>query len=217
MWLPTLPSVVSKGWSLVTSGALSVLGTTCITLLIGLAATFVLSAILAGIMATSEIGEKSLLPFINGFMSIPHIALIPMFTFIWGNGDLTRIITTVSFALSPVVLTWSAALKAPPADLTEMAASFGAGPTSRTRYVRLPFAAASLIAGLRLGLVQGIKGVVSAEVLIGVVGIGKIITTASQTFDITRLYAIVLIIILLSIACYLVLAAIENRMTRWNT
>lgn len=217
LWLPTLPSVLAQGWTMITDGSLSVLATTGRTLIIGLAIVFVIAAIIAAVMAASETAEQILLPFVNGFMATPHIALIPMFTFIWGNGDVTRIITTISFAFSPVILTWVAALKARPADLTEMATAFGAGAAARARYVRIPVAVAPLVAGSRIGVVQGIKGVISAEVLIGVVGVGKIITTASQTFDIAQLYAIVLIIIILSIVCYLLLTAVENRMTRWNS
>jgi ABC-type nitrate/sulfonate/bicarbonate transport system permease component len=216
LWLPTLPSVLREMWTVVSDGTLSVLGTTATTLVMGLAVVFGIAAVFASVMAAGEIPEQSLLPFVNGFMAVPHIALIPMFTFIWGNGELTRVITTISFAFSPVVLTWLAALKSPPAELMEMAAAFGAGSTSRLRYVRIPNAAAPLLAGVRIGVVQGIKGVISAEVLIGVVGVGKVITTNSQTFDIPQLYAVVLVIILLSIASYLLLSMIENRMTRWN-
>lgn len=216
-WLPTLPSVLREVWTMLTNGELSVLGTTARTLVLGLVIVFALSAVAATIMASTEIGEQALLPYVNGFMAVPHIALIPMFTFIWGNGDLTRIITTISFAIAPVILTWAPALKAPPADLTEMAESFGASTFARARYILIPNAAAPLIAGVRIGIVQGIKGVISAEVLIGVVGLGKIITTASQTFEIAHLYAIVLAIIALSIIFYLLLTSVEKRMTRWSS
>jgi NitT/TauT family transport system permease protein len=216
MWLPTIPSVLDELWVLIASGSLAALGETGITLLIGLVATFVIAGVLASAMAASATVEESLLPFVNGFLSVPHIALIPMFTFIWGNSELTRVVTTVSFALAPVILTWMTALKASPADLTEMAASFGAGSIARTRFVRLPSAVAPIIAGLRIGVVQGIKGVVSAEVIIGVVGVGKLITTASHTFNMAQLYAVVLVIVAISIVSYLALTAVEQRVTRWN-
>lgn len=216
LWLPTIPSVLEELWALIASGSFAPLGETGVTLLIGLAATFVIAAVVASVMASSTTAEESLLPFVNGFLSVPHIALIPMFTFIWGNSELTRIVTLVSFALAPVILTWMTALKASPPDLTEMAASFGAGSIARTRYVRLPSAVAPIIAGIRIGVVQGIKGVVSAEVIIGVVGVGKLITTASHTFNMAQLYAVVLVIIAISIVSYLALTAVERRVTRWN-
>lgn len=216
LWLPTVPSVLEKLWGLVTDGSLSFLGTSGTTLLIGLAITFAVSAVLASLMAASDIIDDALLPYVNGFMAVPHIALIPMFTFIWGNSETTRIVTTISFVISPVILTWATALKVSPAELLEMSSSFGAGRLQRTRYVLLPGAIAPIITGLRIGVVQGIKGVVSAEVIIGVVGVGKLITTASHTFDIAALYAIVLVIIAISIASYLALTAIERRFTRWN-
>lgn len=216
LWLPSFWSVVEKLWTLITDGSLSFLGTSGFTLLVGLAITFALAAVIASLMAASRVLDDAFLPFVNGFMAVPHIALIPMFTFIWGNGELTRIVTTISFVISPVILTWATALKASPAELLEMSAAFGARPLQRTRFVRLPGAIAPIITGLRIGVVQGIKGVVSAEVIIGVVGIGQLITTASHTFDIAQLYAIVIIIIAISITSYLLLMTVERKFTRWN-
>jgi len=216
MWLPTVPSVLGELWRLISDGSLAFLGETGFTLLVGLLATFVISGALAVVMAASETIEEAFLPFVNAFLSTPHIALIPMFTFIWGNSELTRIVTTVSFAIAPVTLTWVAALKTTHPELIEMAGSFGAGPLARARFVRLPAAVSPIIAGARIGVMQGIKGVVSAEVIIGVVGIGKLITTASHTFNMPQLFAIVIIIVVISIVVYLILTRIEQSVTRWN-
>lgn len=216
MWLPAELSVGRELWDLVTGGSLAQLDTTASTLGLGLLVTFAIAAVTAAVMASSEVAEKALLPFVNGFLATPHTALIPVFTFIWGHGEITRVLATVAFALSPVILTWESAIKSYPIDLVEMASSFGAGQASTARYVRLPSAAAPLVAGVRIGVVQGIKGVVTAEVIIGVVGVGQLITQASQTFDIARLYAIVVVIIFISLVSYAVLSAIENRMTSWN-
>lgn len=140
-----------------------------------------------------------------------------MFTFIWGTGEVTRVVTTFAFAFAPVVLTWATALKSPPPDLIEMAASFGAGRLARTRHIRLPHAAASLVAGLRIGVMQGIKGMVGAEVLIGIVGLGRLISAASFSFDMVSLAAIAMVIIAVSVVIYLGLVLLENRLLRWST
>ncbi len=216
MWLPTVPSVLRELWELVQGGAFAFLGETGLTLLIGLLVSFVIAGAIASIMAASPTVEEALLPFVNAFLATPHIALIPVFTFIWGNGEITRIVTTVSFALSPVILTWVAALKAAQPDHLEMGSAFGAGALARTRFIRLPAAVSPMIAGVRIGVMQGIKGVVSAEVIIGVVGIGKLVTTASHTFNMAQLYAVVLLIIALSVLVYVLLTRIEQSVTRWN-
>ncbi|MGB4136565.1 MAG: ABC transporter permease subunit [Microbacterium sp.] len=217
MWLPRIPDVGRELGKLLTDGSLSALGTTGFTLAVGLLATFVAAGAIAAAMASSATIEEGLLPFVNGFLSTPHIALIPMFTFIWGTSETTRIVTTISFAIAPVILTWTAALKETHPHLMEMATSFGAGAGTRTRYVRLPGAVSPLIAGLRIGVMQGIKGVVSAEVIIGVVGIGKLVTTASHTFNMPQLFAVIILIIALSVIVYAILTRIESRVTRWNS
>ena len=83
------------------------------------------------------------------------------------------------------------------------------------RAVVLPAVAPLLLNGARLAVVQAIKGLVTAEMIIGVVGVGKLIVTASETFDMPQLYAVVLTIVAVSVAAYVVLSALEHRASRW--
>jgi NitT/TauT family transport system permease protein len=72
-----------------------------------------------------------------------------------------------------------------------------------------------LLNGVRLAVVQAIKGLITAEIIIGVVGMGKLIVTASDTFDMPQLYAVVLTVIAVSVVSYVALSSIEHRTSRW--
>ncbi|WP_283133334.1 ABC transporter permease [Rhizohabitans arisaemae] len=215
-WLPTVDSVAVELWELTTTGALGVVGGSLVTLLIGMVVVFVVAGVSALLLAGSEVLDEALSPLINASMATPHIALIPVFTFIWGLEETTRIVTVVAFALFPVILTWVTAIKEVPGDLVEMSSAFGASRLKRLRYVVVPSAATLLLTGVRIGVVQGIKGLVSAEIVIGVVGLGKLVTVASQTFDVVQLYAVLVVILGLSIVSYVVLTRLETRASAWN-
>ncbi len=213
-WLPPASAVLAAWWHLASTGQLLALASTAATLGIGLGVVFGAGAALTLVVALSGVMEEALTPFFNAALSIPTIALIPVYMLLWGLSDVTRVVTVVSFALVPLVVIWVVAARDLPSDLLEMARSFNASPTRRLVSVVLPAAAPVLITGVRIAVVQGIKGVVSAEILIGVIGIGRLLQTATLTFDLARLYALILTLLVLSITAYFLLQMLERRASR---
>ena len=211
-WLPSPAEVGVAWWDLVRAGDLAALSSTARTLAIGLAIVFVVGSLLAALLAASPLMEAATEPFVNAALATPTIALIPVFITLWGFKDTTRVATVISFSLFPVVVTWVEAVKNAPAPLLEMSRAFTAGPVRRLRSIVLPAAAPMLVTGVRIGVVQGIKGVVSAEVLVGVIGVGRLLQESA--FDLPRLYAVVLTLIVISIVVYMALFAVDERMSR---
>lgn len=214
-WLPSVQSVASSWWKLVDTGAFGVATTSLRTLGIGLAVVAGLAAVLAGLLANVRLLDEALTPLINAAMSTPLVALVPVFVLVWGYSDTTRVVAVVSFALFPLVLQWIVALQGVPAELREMSYSFAGSRLSRVRTIVLPAVAPLLLNGARIAVVQAIKGLVTAEMIIGVVGVGKLIVTASDTFDMPQLYAVILTVVAASIVSYLVLSTAEARASRW--
>jgi len=213
-WLPPVSAVGAAWWNLVLSGQFFSLRNTAVTLAVGLAVVFAAAALLAILMSVSSLAEDALTPYLNAALSIPHVALVPVLILLWGLSDVTRVATVISFALAPLVAQWAAAAKDLPRGLLEMARSFDAGPARRLVSVILRAAAPMLLTGVRIAVVQGIKGVVSAEILIGVIGIGRLLQNATLTFDLASLYAVILTLLVLSIAVYFILEAVERRASR---
>jgi NitT/TauT family transport system permease protein len=214
-WLPSVQSVASSWWDLAGKGAFGVATTSLRTLGIGLVVVLVLGAAIAGLLAGVRLLDEALSPLINAAMATPIVALVPVFVLVWGYSATTRVVAVVSFALFPLVLQWIAALHDVPAELSEMSHSFGASRLAHARTIVLPAVAPLLLNGARLAVVQAIKGLITAEIIIGVVGIGKLIVTASDTFDMPQLYAVVLTVIAASVVSYVVLSTAENRASRW--
>jgi ABC-type nitrate/sulfonate/bicarbonate transport system permease component len=213
-WLPPVEAVAAAWWRLASSGQLGELSVTGLTLIVGLAVVFLAGAALTAAVSLSPLLEQALDPLLNAALAVPTIALVPVFILLWGLSDVTRVATVVSFALVPMVVTWSSGVRQAPAHLFEMARAFDAGAARRLLSVFLPAVAPVLLAGARIAVVQGIKGVVSAEILIGVVGIGKLLQTATVTFDLASLYAQILMLLVLSVAVYLGLETLERYATR---
>lgn len=215
-WLPDLRLIGDGVLAQVTSGQFVQAGASTLrTLILGLSVTIVAAAVFAAALALSDVIDEALTTVLGGLMAVPSVALIPVFIFIWGLSDLTMIASIVSFALLPLTLQWATALREVPQTLVEMSRSFAAGRVQLARTVYLPSVAPLLLTGIRIAVVQAIKGVVSAEVIIGTIGIGRLLTIQSSTFNMAGTWAVIVLIILVSIASYAVLTWLETRASRW--
>jgi NitT/TauT family transport system permease protein len=76
----------------------------------------------------------------------------------------------------------------------------------------LPYAAALIFAGLRLGLAMGFIGIVIAELLITPTGIGDLITYHSSVADYPQMFAAISSIILIAAVSLHALERVERRL-----
>ncbi|HZP97539.1 MAG TPA: ABC transporter permease subunit [Candidatus Limnocylindria bacterium] len=213
-WLPPADAVAGAFARLVSGGQLADLASTARTLVIGLAIVFVAGGVVAIAIGLSSTLREALEPYMNAALAIPTVALAPAYILIWGLSDITRVATVVSFAFAPLVVQWAAASRGLPSELLEMARSYDASRLRLLSSVVLPAAAPVLITGVRIAVVQGMKGVVSAEILIGVIGIGRLLQTAILTFDLARLYAVILTLMIVTFGVHLGLERLERRASR---
>jgi ABC-type nitrate/sulfonate/bicarbonate transport system permease component len=215
-WLPPLNDIFGQMWGHIADGSFVAAGVSTLrTLAIGLLVTIVIAAVLAAALGLNDLIDEALTTVLGGLMSVPTVALIPIFIFIWGLSETSVVISVVSFALLPLTLQWATALREVPRPFVEMSQSFGANRFQLARSVYLPSVAPLLLTGVRVAVVQAIKGVISAEVIIGTIGIGKLLTVESSTFDIAGVWAVIVMIIIASLVSYTVLTYLETRASRW--
>jgi len=215
-WLPPLNDIFSQMWSHVADGSFVAAGVSTLgTLVIGLLITMAIAAVLALLLGLSDLIDEALTTILGGLMAVPTVALIPIFIFIWGLSETSVVVSVVSFALLPLTLQWATALREVPDPLAEMSRSFGANRFQLAWTIYLPSVAPLLLTGLRVAIVQAIKGVISAEVIIGTIGIGKLLIVESSTFDIAGVWAVIVLIIIASLISYAVLMWLETRASRW--
>jgi ABC-type nitrate/sulfonate/bicarbonate transport system permease component len=215
-WLPPLGDVWGQMWGHVTDGSIVQAGVSTLrTLAIGLLITMVIAAVLAVVLGLNDLMDEALTTVFGGLMAVPTVALIPIFIFIWGFTQTSAVISVVSFALLPLTLQWATALREVPLPLIEMSRSFEASRFQLARWIYLPAVAPLLLTGVRVAVVQAIKGVISAEVIIGTLGIGHLLTVESSSFDIAGIWAVIVMIIIASLVSYAVLTWLEARASRW--
>lgn len=162
------------------------------------------------LMGRSRFADELLLPWVNVFLSAPLSALVPVIMVVAGIGETTMILTVVLFAVWIVMLNARAGVRNISPSLVEMARSFGASPPQAFGHIYLWAALPEIIAGIRLGLIRAVKGVIIGQLLISVVGFGTLFEIYLAHFLMEHLWAVMLVIFAFAFAVNELLAWAER-------
>ena len=92
-----------------------------------------------------------------------------------------------------------------------MGRSFGASRGEAVRKIILPAALPEILAGVRLGLIRGVKGVIIGQLLIAIVGIGYLFELYSRGFLMAEFWALLIIVFAFAFAASELVGYFERR------
>lgn len=175
-----------------------------------------LAALLIGIplgiaMARIRSVGRILGMWVNIFVSAPISALVPLLMVVIGIGESTVVVTVFLFAVFVIILDTQVGITHADRSLVEMARSFGASPRQLYSKVLLLSALPEILAGVRLGAIRGVKGVVIGQLLVAIIGVGELFETYSNNFLMEEFWALVVIVFLFAFAVSEAIAALERR------
>lgn len=195
--LPPLSDVLAAFYKLWASGDVTApLLDSTLALIYGLVISLFFGSLIGIGMGLSRFVDVAIGPYVKAGLSAPLIAFVPVFLMIFGIGPATRIATVVAFSVFIVATNAATAMRSSDPRLIEMAHSFGASRWAIFRDVRLPAGAPYFLAGLRLGVARGVKGLINGEVLIAIIGLGGLVKKYGTVFSMDQLYAVILLIVL---------------------
>jgi len=111
---------------------------------------------------------------VNVFVSAPVSALVPILMAVIGIGEPTVVVTVVLFAVFVIALDTEVGVRQADRSLVEMARAFGARPHQVYTKVLVWSALPEILAGVRLGAIRGVKGVVIGQLLVAIIGVGEL-------------------------------------------
>jgi NitT/TauT family transport system permease protein len=100
-------------------------------------------------------------------------------------------------------------------SLQEMGKSFGASNWQVLSWIVMPASLVLLIAGIKIAVGRSIKGMISGEMFIAIVGLGGVIQKYGTQFESSKVLAVALITLVLSLVLGAAVGAIDRRTTRW--
>jgi len=177
----------------------------------GMALAIVVGLPLGFLMARVAFAGRLLGMWVNIFVSAPISALVPLLMAVVGIGETTVVVTVFLFAVFVIVLDTQVGVQHADRSLVEMARSFGARQSQIYTKVLILSALPEILAGLRLGAIRGVKGVVIGQLLVAIIGVGELFELYSKHFLMEEFWALVMIVFLFAFAISESLAALERK------
>jgi NitT/TauT family transport system permease protein len=178
---------------------------------IGMAFAILVGVPLGLLMGRSKAAERLLGMWVNVFVSAPLSALVPILMILFGLGETTVILSVFLFAVWIIALDTQAGVANMQRSLEEMALSYGA--TSAQLYSKIIFWAAlpEILAGIRIGFIRGVKGVVIGQLLVSIIGYGELFELYSRNFLLAEFWALTVLLFAFAMVVAEAVGAIEKR------
>lgn len=185
--------------------------------LLGVAIGTVTGALAGLVFSNSPLVSKTLQPFITMMNATPRIALIPIFVIIAGPSVTATVLTAILVVFFLVFYNaFSGGMSVAPHAL-QNARLLGATSWEVMRQVRLPYVLVWTFASLPNAVSFGLISVVTAEILTGALGLGRLLSISIQTVDSTLTFSVVVILTVVGMVLVTITDRIRNRVLHWWT
>jgi NitT/TauT family transport system permease protein len=154
--------------------------------------------------------------YINALMSAPMTAFVPLLIMWFGLGVQSRIAVVFLFAFFVIVINTMTGVKQVDRIFVEMARSFGAKELEVFFKVVLPAAMPAIMAGVSIGMGRAVKGMVTAEMLLTLTGVGGMIMQYGSAFATDALFAVILTILMVAMIAMQLVKIVDRRLTGWK-
>jgi len=210
------PSAVVAAFGGIGGTALAGLGDT----LAKTAAAYVLAVVLgvAGGVAVGSVPvlRQVLSPYVIALYAIPKILVLPWIVLLLGYGTTPAVVYGAIHGFFPVLVLVMGAVRDVDGTLVTVARAFGASTWQLYWKVLLPAIVPSVLAGMRLGIVFCLLGVLIVEMFAGVRGMGHVMGSLANGFRAPELFAATALVSAASIAIVLSLDHVNDRLSHWR-
>lgn len=201
----------SDGYASVWSPALS----TATSTLIGTALGTLLGAASGLFTSNYERLSEVLRPFILALNAVPRIALIPIIVIVFGPTQTATTFTAVTIVFFVVFFNAYEGGRSVRPEILENARILGAKPLTTMWQIRRPYTMAWTIASLPNAVSFGLVAVVTAELLTGTNGMGRLLLDSVTTIQSSLTFAVVVILSVLGLVLVAVAELTRRRVLHW--
>lgn len=215
-WLLPPPSAV-PGAALGVGGAL--VGHTLVTgveVVLGVVVAVAVGLAVAAAIVASPVAERALYPLLVASQTVPITVIAPLLLIFLGYGIVPKIVLVTLVCFFPIAVNTVDGLRAADGAAITLLRTFGASERQIFTKVRWPAALPYFFSGLRLAATYSVIGAVFGELLGASAGLGYFVRAQTPRFKTAEVYAATLILILIGVALFLLVRAIEWAAMPWR-
>jgi len=215
--LPAMTTTVRELWHLLQTGAfwhqllLTVRGWA-----LGLAVATVLAVPIGIVLGSSDLAGRAFRVPIEFLRPIPSAALIPLLFLTLGTNLKSEVFLAAFGAFWPLLVQTMYGVRDVDPVALDTARSFRLGPLERLYRVTLPSTVPYIATGLRISSTVALILAFTAELFMGIPGLGQAMNVAGAFGLTDTIYALALATGFLGVAIHVFTTAVEKRALRWH-
>jgi NitT/TauT family transport system permease protein len=183
--------------------------------LLGTAGGIVVGATSGLLLSNSDAANRVFRPFIVALNAVPRIALIPVIVILFGPTLTASAVTSFIIVVFIVFFNAYEGGRSIAPQMIQNARILGANDVSIIWRVRLPYVLAWTFAALPNAVSFGLVGVVTAEILTGSQGVGRVLVIALSTVNATQTMAVTVTLALVGMVLVGSTSLIRGRLLHW--
>lgn len=184
--------------------------------LLGFAASIVLSLPLAIVLTHYRLLARTIYPVLVIVQSTPIVAIAPIIVVMLGTNALPRIVIVFLITFFPLVISTATGLAATPRELLDLSRSLKAGRVREYLHIRLPYAVPFIFSALRISVTLAVIGSVVAEFVAADKGLGFLILLSTSLFKIPQAFASLAILVSASLVLFHLVALAQKLLFAWS-
>jgi NitT/TauT family transport system permease protein len=155
--------------------------------------------------------RQALDPFFATYYAVPIFIFYPVMIVIFGLSAMPIVLMGVATAIVAMIIATLNGLDRIPRVLTKVARVHRMGTVSTALRLKLPAAAPHLFTGVKLVVSYAFIGVIASEFILAPSGLGRVIADAYSDFNNRRMYAMMLLLVIVATAVNMLLHVFDQR------
>ncbi len=184
--------------------------------LLGLMISIVIGSLTAIMMDVSKLFRQIIYPYLVVSQTVPIIAVAPIIIIWFGYGISAKVFTVILVCFFPIALGLFEGFQQVSMEQIRLMKALGASGWKCFRYLKLPASLPGFFTGLKLAATYSVMGAVIGEWLGGSAGLGIYMTRATKSFHTAHVFAIILVIIAVSMGLFGIVAALDRVFLAWR-
>jgi NitT/TauT family transport system permease protein len=216
---PSPVSVAQSLWAGLTDGTFPLaVAVSLRRMLIGYGISLILGLLLGLLLGRSRLVEQALGSVILGLQALPSICWLPLAILWFGLSETAILFVVVMGAVLSITLATADGVRNTPPIYIRAARTLGSGGARLYRDVVFPAALPAILSGMKLGWSFAWRSLMAGELLYVSLGLGQLLSLGRELNDMSRVLAVMLVIVAIGLAVDRLLfrPAEERTRERWG-
>jgi len=183
---------------------------------VGFLFSIVVAIVIAMLMDGMKFVKKAIYPILIASQTIPIMVITPIIVLLLGYGLAPRLLVVILVCFFPIAISLYDGLQSVDPDMISLMKSMGASKKDVFKHVKFPASMPSFFSGVRISATYCIMATVIAEWQGSNTGLGIYMIRVKRSYDYDKMFAAIILIVMLSLLFFLVAQFVEKKAIRWK-